>query len=257
MADETEPVVCGVADGVATLELNRPAAGNALDLEVGQALEAALDEVGPDPAVRCVLLLGRGPMFCGGGDVASMAAAPDRRRFVRELADAAHRVVTRLDALDRPVVAGVQGAAAGAGLALTLSADVVVAGESARLLTAYAGIGLTPDCGTSWLLPRTVGLRRALDLALTGRVLTAREALDWGLVSRVCADDAVRADATALAQALAAGPATALGRTRRLLRDGYARSLPEQLDAEADTISRTSEGEESAALIEAFLTRRR
>lgn len=257
MTHEGPPVVLTVDQGLATVELDRPASGNALDASMAAALSAALDEVASADDIGCLLLLGRGRVFCGGGDIASMARATDREAVLRGLAGAAHAVVTRLVGLGRPVVAGIQGAAAGAGLALTLAADVVVAEASTRLLTAYAGIGLTPDSGTSWLLPRTIGLRRALDLTLTQRVLTAQEALDWGLVTRVCADGEVVAESTALARSLAAGPREALGLTRRLVRDSAQRPLAEHLEVEADAIARIGAGDEAGALIADFVSRRR
>ncbi|EWT02718.1 enoyl-CoA hydratase [Intrasporangium oryzae NRRL B-24470] len=251
------PVVYGVHGGVATIELNRPESSNALDLPLAGALLAALDAAAADDGVRVVLLLGRGRLFCGGGDVAAMAAARDRGAFLRELADAAHQVVRRLDVLEKPVVAGVQGAAAGAGLALTLSADLVIAGESATFLTAYTAIGLTPDCGTSWLLPRAVGLGRALDLVLTGRRLSAAEAVELGIAARTCPDAEVPAVARAVAERLASGPAYALGQSRRLLRSAQSSTLDEHLDREAAAIAAAGATDEAAALVDAFVEGRR
>jgi 2-(1,2-epoxy-1,2-dihydrophenyl)acetyl-CoA isomerase len=251
------PVLYDVRDGVATLELNRPAASNALDPELSAALLEAVTRAAQDDTVRVLLLLGRGALFCAGGDVAAMAAADDRGAFLQELADAAHDVVRALDGLDKPVVAGVQGAAAGAGLALTLSADLVVAGESARFLTAYTAIGLTPDCGTSWLLPQAVGLGRALELTLTNRRLAAAEAVGWGLATSTCPDEAVAGTARALATQLAGGPPYALGRSRALLRSARTRPLDEHLDVEARTIATAGVTPEAQALVDAFVGGRR
>jgi enoyl-CoA hydratase/carnithine racemase len=239
-AASTGPVRWEVRDRVATIELNRPEAANALDLPMAIALNDAVVAVSSDSSVRAVLLLGGGRNFCAGGDVTAMAAAADRASYVLDLARTAHRVVLGIAELDVPVVAAVQGAAAGAGLALTLVADVVLAGASAKFLTAYSQVGLTPDCGTSWLLPRIVGLRRALELVLTDRRLTAAEALEWGLITSVGPDQEIGGSARQIAAQLAIGPSSALGTTRRLLRDGLARSLAEQLDIEAMTISRAS-----------------
>nr|BFE58356.1 enoyl-CoA hydratase-related protein [Dactylosporangium thailandense] len=241
-----------IAEGVATIELNRPESANALDLPMAAALHDAVQAVSRDPGVRCVLLLGRGRNFCAGGDVAAMSGAADRHAYVLKLATTAHRSVLALTELDVPVVAAVQGAAAGAGLALSLVADVVLAGESARFLTAYAQAGLTPDCGTSWLLPQVVGLRRALALTLTDRRLTAQEAADWGLVTGVCPDDQVTESARRIALRMALGPVPALGRTRRLLRDASGRSLAEQLDVEAASIAEASMSPAADARLAAF-----
>jgi 2-(1,2-epoxy-1,2-dihydrophenyl)acetyl-CoA isomerase len=251
----TDPVLYDVADGVATIELNRPSASNALDLALCKAFLDAVQRADEDDSVRAVLLLGRGKLFCGGGDVAAMAAAPERGAFLQELADAAHEVVRGLDQLAKPVVAGVQGAAAGAGLALTLAADLVVAGESAKFLTAYTAMGLTPDSGMSWLLPRAVGLKRALELTLTNRRLTADEAVEWGIATSTCPDDAVAASALSLARSLADGPAHASGQARMLLRTSADRFLSEHLDVEARTIAAAGTTPEATQRIDAFVSK--
>ena len=251
------PVLLSIDDGVAVLTLNRPAEANALDFALVAALDEAVARVAGDETCRVVVLLGNGPRFCAGGDIGVMASSADRGDVLRRLADAAHAVVRRLDALEVPVVAGVHGAAAGAGLALTLSADLVVAGESARFLSGYIAIGLTPDCGTSWLLPRAVGTGRALELTLTNRALTAAEAHEWGIVTRVCPDTQVAAEALGLGRALADGPAAAaLGRTRRLVRGASLLSFTEALDAESASIAQAGAGAEAGALIDGFLRRR-
>ena len=249
-------MLLSVDDGVAVVTLNRPAEANALDFVLVEALHEALTRIAGDATCRAVVLLGNGPRFCAGGDIGLMASATNRGDVLRRLADDAHDVVRQLDALEVPVVAGVHGAAAGAGLALTLSADLVVAGESTRFLSGYMAIGLTPDCGTSWLLPRAVGTGRALELTLTNRVLTAVEACEWGIVTRVCPDAAVATEALALGRTLADGPAVALGRTRRLVRGAALLSFTDALDAESLSISQAGAGAEAGTLIDGFLRRR-
>jgi len=160
--------------------LARPDVSNALDLPTSQSFAEAVQLAGADDDVRVVLLTGDGQRFCAGGDVASMAAASDRPAYLQELADTLDGSLQRLCELEKPVVAAVQGAAAGAGLAVMLAADIVIGASTSKYLTAYAGVGLTPDCGLSWQLPRAVGQQRALEMALTGRVLSAEEARDWG-----------------------------------------------------------------------------
>ncbi|GAB3079969.1 enoyl-CoA hydratase-related protein [Intrasporangium mesophilum] len=250
------PVLFEADGGVAVVTLNRPGAANALDHALVAALDDAVTRVAADDTIRVVLLRGSGARFCAGGDVGAMATAPERGDFLAGLADAAHAVVRRIDGLHVPVVAGVHGAVAGAGLALVLSADLVIAGESTRFVSGYAAIGLTPDCGTSWLLPRAVGTGRALELTLTNRALTAAEARDWGIVTRVCADADVKAESLALARSLAAGPARALGRTRRLVRGAADRGFAASLDLERATIAAAGSGAEAGTLIDAFLARR-
>lgn len=248
-------VVVSVADGVGHVELNRPDAANTIDLAFAHAFADAMEAVADDPDVRAVLLTGRGAMFCAGGDLGAMGAAPDRAAFLQELADALHVGVRRLDLLAKPVVVGVQGAAAGAGLSLVLGADLVVAARSASFVTAYTSVGLTPDGGQSWLLPRVVGLQRALELTLTPRRLSAEEALEWGVVTRVVDDGDALDAARALAERLASGPAEAFGQARRLLRASFETPFTDQLDVEARTIAASVDTEESRALIARFLRR--
>lgn len=240
-----------VHDGIAVLELNRPQAGNALDLELGRALGEAVAAVADDPSARCLLMRGAGERFCVGGDVAAMASAPDRGAFIGELADLAHRAVLGLASLEIPVVALVQGAAAGAGLALTLFADLVVAADSAVFLTAYAGVGLSPDCGTTWMLPQLVGVQRARQMLLKGRRLSAPEALEWGLVSQVESADLLLETGMHLAGELASAPKPATGLTAKLVR-GDLRGLAHHLDREAAAIVEAATSAAAAPLIDGF-----
>ncbi|MEU6371596.1 enoyl-CoA hydratase-related protein [Streptomyces sp. NPDC046909] len=251
----TDPVRCDYEDGVARIVLARPDRANAVDLATARALGAAVDRAGADD-VRAVVVLGEGRRFCAGGDVAAMAAAPDRPAYLEQLATEFDEVLRRLAALPKPVVAGVRGAAAGAGLALMLSCDVIVSAVSTKFVMAYGDIGLTPDCGVSYLLPRAIGQQRALELALTGRVLTAVEAREWGLVTEVVDEASVDARAVALGELLAAGPAHALGETRRLLRSQHL-TREETGREEARVISEAVDGDEAKALVDAFAARGR
>lgn len=244
-----------VHDRVAEIVLDRPSASNALDVPLARALHTAIARASADPEVAAVLLRGEGRLFCAGGDLAAMAAAADRAGFVAELADVAHQAVRAIDSLDKPLVVAVQGAAAGIGLSLVLGADVVIASDSARFVTAYTTVGLTPDGGMSWLLPRAVGQRRASELILTARPLSAAEACDLGLVSRVVPDADLVDEARTAAAGLAARPAHALGVGRGLVRSSWDHSLDEHLDAEAAGIAAASATEETGALIDGFLQR--
>ncbi|MEX5638046.1 enoyl-CoA hydratase/isomerase family protein, partial [Parafrankia sp. FMc2] len=241
---------------VAEVVLNRPQVSNAMDLTVARDLAGAIQRADADPDVDVVLLRGRGDRFCGGGDLAAMAAAPDRSAFAAELAGAAHEAVRAIHGLRKPVVAAVQGAAAGIGFSLVLGADIVVAGESARFVTAYTSVGLTPDGGLSWLLPRAVGQRRATELILTSEPVATARALDLGIVTEVCPDADLLARAREHAVALAARPIRALGESRRLVRASWGRGLDEHLDDEAATISRAMGDDATAALISRFVGRR-
>jgi 2-(1,2-epoxy-1,2-dihydrophenyl)acetyl-CoA isomerase len=229
-----------------------------LDFDAVREVTAALRALEPD--VGAVLLAGEGPHFCVGADVAALAGtgagAADPRAAVQALAGELHDLVRALAEVPVPVVAAVRGWAAGAGMSLALAADVAVAGVSTRLRPAYPAIGLSPDGGLTWTLPRAVGPARARHILLTDRVISADEALALGLVAVVVADDDVAAEAQALAQRLADGPVRALGRTKQLLRAGGDRDLGEQLDAEAHAIAESvadAEGQEGVA---AFRERR-
>ena len=174
---------------VATITLNRPEALNALDLALGRELFHAALEVDEDPAIRCVVVTGAGKAFCAGGDVKGFADnLPRIGVLIKELTTYLHGAVSRLCRSDKPVIMAVNGVAAGGGFSLALSGDLVVAAESARFTMAYSKIAATPDGSSSYFLPRLIGLRRALELYVSNRVLSAREALEWGLVTRVVPD---------------------------------------------------------------------
>ncbi len=249
------PVLYSVADGVAHLELNRPEAYNALDVLLANALEEAVLRAAKDDDAKVVLLTGRGKAFCAGGDVKSMAAADDPAAAVAELIDGSHRAVTALHELAKPVVAVVHGSAAGAGIGYVGASDLVLAGASTKFVSAFTAIGLSPDSGTSWYLTQMIGVRRALELTLTNRALTADVALEWGLVTAVHPDDEVLAAGQELARRLAAGPASSYGRTRRLVRDAATSTFAEHLQREARDMLTSASTPEAQALIKAFAGR--
>jgi 2-(1,2-epoxy-1,2-dihydrophenyl)acetyl-CoA isomerase len=184
-----------------------------------------------------------------------MVAADDRAAYLRELAKVLEAGLRAMSELPIPVIAAVQGAVAGAGLAVVLNADVVVASRSTKFLTAYAGIGLTPDCGVSYLLPRAVGQQRALELALTGRVLSADEALEWGLIARVVEADDLGAAAEELVARVASGAVAALGDAKRLIRSSSELARAQSAAAEVDSIANAVTRDEAITLIEAFTRR--
>ncbi|WP_072804215.1 enoyl-CoA hydratase/isomerase family protein [Rhodococcoides yunnanense] len=244
-----------VSDGIARIHLDRPRASNALDPELAAGFEAAVAEVAADTSTRVLVLSGGGKNFCAGGDVRQMAAASDMPAFLTDLAGTVHRALVMLDSLPVPVVAAVQGSAAGAGLGLVLAADFVVAGTSSTFTAAYSAVGLSPDCGVSELLPRVVGMRRAARILLDGKVLTADEALDWDLITDVVDDDEINPRADDIAARLARGTFPAIGQTRRLLRASGTRSYADHLDDEALTIAKVSTSEDAVTRITKFAGR--
>ena len=245
-----------VVDGVAALTLDRPDVANAIDLEMAQDLERAARSLSDDPRVRAVLLAGRGERFCAGGDLRAFAAEGDLPAALRQITTALHAAVSRLVRLDAPVVAAVQGSAAGAGLGLVAAADLVVAAASARFVMAYTAVGLTPDGSSTYFLPRLVGSRRALELALTNRTLTADEALEWGIVNEVVADADMTERATALVSSLASGPTRSFGAAKRLLRRSSHESLETQMEDESELLAEAAVRADAREGIAAFLDKR-
>jgi 2-(1,2-epoxy-1,2-dihydrophenyl)acetyl-CoA isomerase len=238
---------------VARIAFNRPRSANAIDLATARALLAAAIACDDDPAIRCVLLTGTGKLFCAGGDVTSFAAAGDALpALLKELTAYLHAAIARLAHMQKPLVTAVNGAAAGAGLSLAVLGDIVLATESARFSLAYTKIGLSPDGGSTWLLPRLIGLRRTQELALTNRRLSASEAAQIGLVTRVVPDGTLEDEAANVAVELAAGATGAFGRTRSLLLSSFAATLETQMDAEARAIAEASRGAESREGLRAF-----
>lgn len=234
-----------VKDAVATITLDRPGAFNALNLDLGRELFHAVLEADEDRAVRCVVITGAGRAFCAGGDVKDFADNPDRIGIlVKELTTYLHGAVSRLARTMKPVITGVNGVAAGGGLSLALAGDLVVAAESARFTMAYSKIAASPDGSSSYFLPRLIGLRRAMELHYTNRVLTAREALEWGLVTRVHPDAEFPAALAALARELAQGPTLAFGRAKRLFHQSTHESLETQMELEAQAIAASGHTED-------------
>ncbi|MBI2206058.1 MAG: enoyl-CoA hydratase/isomerase family protein [Candidatus Rokubacteria bacterium] len=241
------------ADAVATITLNRPDAFNAFNMALGRELFDAALEVDEDPGVRCVVITGSGKSFCAGGDVKEFVDNLARiGAHVKELTTYLHGAVSRLCRTDKPVIVGLNGIAAGGGFALALTGDIVVAAESAKLTMAYSKIAATPDGSSTYFLPRLVGLRRALDLYLTNRVLTAKEALEWGLVTRVVPDAEFRGAVDALARELAQGPTKAFGGAKRLFHQSTWESLETQMELEAQSIARSGHTADFKAGVTAF-----
>ncbi|MGW3126327.1 enoyl-CoA hydratase-related protein [Streptomyces sp. NPDC001076] len=244
-------------DGVARVGMCR-GSGNAIDLAMAQGLLEAAQEC-EAARVRAVLLTGRGPSFCVGGDLKEFGALPVERLagHLTDVTDALHRALRILAGLDAPLVAAVQGAVAGAGLGLAMAADLGFAAADAHFTAAYTAIGYTPDAGVSWLLPRLVGPKRALDLLLTNRRVPAAEALEIGLVSRVVAPERLREEAEGAARTLARGATEAHGVTRRLVAGAFSAGLDEQLDAEARRLAVAAVSGEGREGLAAFRVRRR
>jgi 2-(1,2-epoxy-1,2-dihydrophenyl)acetyl-CoA isomerase len=244
-------------DGVAHLELHRPDAANGVNLQLAEELLHATTRLADDAAVRAVLITGAGARFCAGGDVKHFATEGEGLgHYLREVTVPLHAAMSQLVRLDAPVIVGAHGSAAGAGFGIVCAADLVVAAESTKFVLAYTGIGLTPDCSSSWFLPRLVGVRRALELTITNRVLSAAEALGWGIVTEVVPDDTMLDRARALAAQLAAGPTRAYGGTKRLVHGSLEHSLDQHLALETEEIVSAAGTVDAAEGLAAFVDKR-
>lgn len=243
--------------GVLRLIFDRPDQGNALNLDMASEALQVLRSAEADPDIHLLTLTGRGRFFCAGGDVQSMAAleAQDRPGYLRRLARAAHDLALAMTRSRLLVVAGVNGPAAGAGLGLALNADWVLTAESAPLLAAYAGVGLTPDTGVSYWLPRLIGHKRSVDLTLNGRRLTGAEAVDWGLANQCVPDADFDQCMTDVEDRFVQAAAQVLGPTKSLLRGHTLEDYESHLRLEAESIAQSSGHPETVRLIDRFATK--
>lgn len=252
MSDDS--ILYGLSEGVATLTLNRPDRMNALGMAMGQLFMAALDRAVADGA-RAILLTGAGRNFCAGADLVSDGGLPDD---LGQLIDEQFNpVMRRLAALDMPVVAAVNGAAAGAGCSLALSADFTIAAEDAYFLLAFANIGIVPDCGATWTVAHAIGRARALEMMMLAERIPAPKAHGWGLIHKIAPADELQTQARALAVRLAQGPTVAYGLIRHAVRKAYTTSYDEALDQERDDQRIAGFTQDSRAAMAAFVAKRK
>ena len=252
-----ETLEVSISDRVASVKLARPDAGNALNSVLARELADAAATLAADRGVRAVVLTGAGRFFCAGGDLKEMIGfGADAHQRVKRLADDAHRAISTLVRMTAPVIAAVNGTAAGGGFSLAMSADLVVAAESARFTTAYTNAALSPDGSSTYFLPRLIGLRKTQELMFTNRTLTAREAKDWGLVNDVHPDGELLARALELAARLAKGPLDAHGATKRLLLQTFGNSLETQMELEGEHIAQCAASADGQEGIGAFAAKR-
>jgi len=246
-----------VVDSVATVTLDRPDQLNALNPRMADELFDVAVRCDLENDIRAVVITATGSAFMAGGDLATFAAAGDQRsELITRMATRLHGAISHFNRMDSPVIAAVNGVAAGAGMSLALSLDLAIAAQSARFVMAYTRIGLTPDGASSYFLPRLVGLRRAQELVLTNRELTAAEALSWGIVNDVVPDDELAARVGQLARNLACGATRSLGPAKRLMREGWNQTLESQMEVEGREIAASSIRPDGAEGITAFLEKR-
>lgn len=243
--------------GVAHLFLSRPAAGNALEPGICRELRDAAHELAARSDVRVVVFRTAGDVFCVGGDVRFFAGSDDAEAALRGLAGDLHDALATLAELDAPVIVRVQGVAAGAGMSLAAFGDVTVASSASSFTMAYTGVGLSPDGGSTWFLPRAVGQKRAAELMLTNRRVGAEEAARIGLVTEVVEPDELDARVAEVAERLAAGPTPSLGAVKRLLRESATSTLADQLRRETDSIATLAASPTGREGVDAFVNKRR
>jgi len=249
-------VLYDVSGEVATLTLNRPDVYNALNAQLHADLMAALRQAERDASVRAVLITGAGKAFCSGQDLREIAVDGAAELIGERLRASYNPLVMKLRGLAVPVIAAVNGVAAGAGMSLALACDLRVAGAGARFVNAFARIGLIPDCGMTYVLPRLIGQARAFELSALGGELDAPTALAWGLVNRVVPDDELLAAARALAEQLAHGPAKAISMLKRALQRSQDATLEEMLAYEAQAQQAVAAHPDFAEGVAAFREKR-
>ena len=247
-----------VADGVGLITLNRPDEGNPV---VHGMVEELLDKAiicDEDPAIRAVVLTGKGQMFCVGGGLKDFAEQGDNiTRHLKLVTQLFHAAISKFNRMAPPVIAAINGTAAGGGLSLALTTDLAISAESAKFTMAYTNAGLAPDGSSSFYLAKMVGMRRAKEMALLNTVLSAEQALDWGLINKMVPDDELMTNAMAMARKLAQGSMTAYGETKRLILAGATESLESQMELEGRAISSLAGSPDGREGVGAFIDKRK
>jgi 2-(1,2-epoxy-1,2-dihydrophenyl)acetyl-CoA isomerase len=258
---ELDTVSVWRAGGAAKVELNRPHALNAWNKQFGLDLLSALQALAGDDGVRAILITGAGRAFSSGADLRDLQAredlTPEGRPDVRKaLTERYHPIITTVRTMPKPVVSAVNGPCVGIGLSLALAADLVVAKESAYFLLAFVNIGLVPDGGSSLLVPSRIGMARATEMAMLGERISATQALEWGLINRVYADEAFEREAQALVDRLAEGPTRSYAGTKRQLNRWLYAGMEEQLELEADVQQEMASSGDFLEGVTAFVEKR-
>lgn len=254
-----ETVLYSVEENVATIQMNRPDALNALSLQLGKDLAAAVQQA-IDDGVRAVLLTGSGRAFCSGGDLREMRSMGEQQgsieAFLDEPLKALHKVILMIREAPVPFIAAVNGVCAGAGTNFALACDIVFAANDASFNEAFVRIGLSPDCGGSFFLPRAVGEKLAAEMLMTGSTVTAQRAAEIGMINRVVAADELLDTARDFASKLAAGPTASIARVKQMLNATFSNDLRSQLDLEADLQVQSGKSPDFQEGVTAFFEKR-
>ena len=248
-----------VTDAVATVCLNRPQARNAIDMRMVEEILEVARRIAADDSIRAVLICGNGPALTVGGDIEHFLAGPGEQfgTLFAQMTAPFHEAFSILSRIDAPIVTAAHGAVAGGGIGYVYAADLVIAAEGTKFVTAFAALGLSGDGGGTWHLPRLIGPRRAAEAYLRNRPIEAAEALQWGLINEIVPAAELRSRAEAVAQELASGPTRGFARMRALLRDAWRNDLSTQLQAEIEALRYTGDTADAAGAINAFAAKRR
>ena len=251
-----ETILYNVADGVASVTLNRPAKLNAFnDQMIGEALDA-FKSAGRDDAVRCVVISGTGRAFSSGQDLGDFQGRGEDVSIAEHLRHGYHRLIKQMVTLEKPILGAINGVAAGAGCGVALAADIRVASDAASFMLAFSRIGLIPDSGVNWFLPRLIGYARAYEMAITAERVPAARALEWGMVNRVVSGEQLPEIVAAYARQLAEGPTLAFGLTKRAMNRSWGMDLDEALAYEAHLQEVAGRSQDNREGIAAFLEKR-
>ncbi|MCB8965337.1 MAG: enoyl-CoA hydratase-related protein [Chloroflexota bacterium] len=251
-----ETILFDVADGIATITLNRPELLNAFNDQMIEETTHAFKQAGRDDAVRCVLLTGNGRAFSSGQDLADVTARIGSFSISEHLRHGYNRLIATMIGLEKPIIGAINGVAAGAGCGIALAADLRIASDKASFMLAFSKVGLIPDSGVNWLLPRLVGYARAYEMAVTADKIPADKAYEWGIVNRVVPHEQLLETALAWAGPLAAGPTLAYGLTKRIMQKTWDMSLPESLEYEASLQEIAGRSQDNKEGVIAFLQKR-
>jgi 2-(1,2-epoxy-1,2-dihydrophenyl)acetyl-CoA isomerase len=254
----TEFIETSVEDGIADIRFNRSAALNTINVSMAEAFAAAVEKVTADRGTRVIVFSGNGRAFMVGGDLKAFYETPtsDRPELSRRIISPMHQALKELESTDIVSVSSLHGSVAGAGMSIALMTDFAVAAEDVTFNFAYTKIAASPDCGGSFALVRLVGQRRALEIALLSEPVSAQQALAWGLVNQVVPTAQLRNASIELARRLARGSRTALGATKRLLRQSFNSTLEAQLDAECKSFSTLSGQQDFARALDTFFQKK-
>jgi len=253
-----QTLIFDIDNSIARIILNRPEAANSMNMQMMEELLDVSIVCDEDDSIRAVTITGTGRMFCAGGDLASFAKQGDKLPgFLKKATTVLHGAITRFARMKKPVITIINGSAAGAGFSLAIMGDYTIAADSAKFTMAYTAAGLSPDGSSSYFLPRLVGEKRAREIMMTNRTLTADEALNWGMINQISTNDDLTADANIMINKLASGPTLAYGTIKELLVNSATSSLETQMEHESRGIAASAGTVDGKEGIDAFLNKRR